>query len=118
DRLEPGNPAYNCPIALRLRGELNLDALGASLNDIVRRHEALRTTFDLHDGEVVQVIREYRPMALPLVDISDLDEADQRTRVGRAVHDDGHRAFDLVNGPVLRAEVLRLSPDEHVFLYD
>ena len=118
DRLEPGNPAYNCPIALRLRGPLDVAALEASLNDIVRRHEVLRTTFDLEDGAVIQVISPYRPVALPVTDLGATDAAGHDALVEKAIVADAHRAFDLVRGPVMRAELLRFSADEHVFLYD
>jgi amino acid adenylation domain-containing protein len=118
DRLEPGNVAYNCPIAVRLSGTLDVAALEDALNDVVRRQEALRTTFDTVDGEVVQVVRPALTLELPVTDLADLDPAEREERVAGAIADDLHTAFDLVRGPLIRVRLLRLAAAEHVFLYD
>ncbi|HKV06942.1 MAG TPA: condensation domain-containing protein, partial [Thermoanaerobaculia bacterium] len=69
DQLEPGNPAYNLPAARRLVGRLDTVALGRALTEIVRRHETLRTTFPLLDGEPVQAVSAAVDAALPVVDL-------------------------------------------------
>ena len=74
NQLEPDNPFYNMSMALRLRGPLDTDALERSLNEIVRRHEALRTTFAAVDGEPVQLIAPSLTIPLPVLDLRSLAE--------------------------------------------
>ena len=116
DRLEPGSAAYNIPHALRLRGGLDAGALRASLDELVRRHEALRTTFAERGGEPVQVIRPPAPVPLPLVDLRAC-----RPRRGsggaRLAGAEALRPFDLARGPLLRSTLLRLDEAEHVLLF-
>jgi len=112
DQLEPNNPLYNIPWAFRLSGALNVEALRGSLNELVRRHEVLRTTFSTEENQPVQVITPNVRMELPLTDLSHLPDADAQTR--RLILDDGSRPFDLSRGPLLRASLLKLSAEEHV----
>ena len=84
DQLEPGGVAYNLPMALRMRGALDTGALEASLSELVRRHEILRTTFDLVDGAPVQVIAAPTPLRLEVVDLSEL-EAEARASEAQRV---------------------------------
>src|SRR5215218_6822520 len=81
DRLEPGSAVYNMPMAWRLEGALDEAALERSLSEIVRRHEALRTTFVEADGATVQVIAPFGGFALPVEDLSGLGEADRESAV-------------------------------------
>ncbi|UWP80115.1 amino acid adenylation domain-containing protein [Dactylosporangium fulvum] len=118
DHMEPGNTAYNCPIPVRLRGPLEVDALIESLADVVRRHEVLRTTFRGEHGQPVQVIHPEMPLPCPLTDLSDLPPQERDAAVRRAVAEDAEQPFDLANGPVMRARLLRFGPEEHVLLYD
>jgi Condensation domain len=74
DRLEPGNPAYNIADALKLRGRLDVPVLARVLSEIVRRHEALRTTFDVVEGRPVQRVEAPVPVAVPVVDLSGLPD--------------------------------------------
>jgi amino acid adenylation domain-containing protein len=116
DQLQPASPAYNIPIALWLIGSLNIAALQRSLNQIVRRHEALRTTFAMVNGQPVQVIAPAAPVPLPVLDLQGLT-VDERDNValllatGEAQH-----PFDLARGPLLRATLLRRSTGEHLAL--
>ncbi len=71
DQYEPGTPVYIIPSAVRLKGALNVPALERSLSEIVRRHEALRTTFAVIDGEPFQVIAPALPVSLPFLDLTD-----------------------------------------------
>ena len=116
DQLEPNNPFYNNPLAVRLSGELNREALGRTLTEIVRRHEALRTTFREVAGEPVQVIAEPGPVRLPEVDLGELAEAEREAAVQRLARDEAGEAFNLSRGPLLRLKLLRLAPREHVVL--
>ena len=116
DQLEPGNSVYNFPAAVRLKGPLNVVALKQSLNEIVKRHEALRTTFAIVDGRPVQVIAPLLTLTLPIVDLRELPETERETEVQRLVTNEAQRPFDLAEGPLVRATVLRLGENEHVGL--
>ncbi|HVS00085.1 MAG TPA: amino acid adenylation domain-containing protein, partial [Thermoanaerobaculia bacterium] len=114
DQLEPGNPAYNVPLAVRLTGELRVDLLQRAFTEVVRRHEALRTTFNSYDGRPVQVVSPEPGVELPVVDLSQLPEREARAlELARAA---ARRPFDLRRGPLLRLALLRLGPCEHVLL--
>ncbi|MFN2413808.1 MAG: condensation domain-containing protein, partial [Pyrinomonadaceae bacterium] len=117
DLLEPGSPAFNIPAALRLSGRLDVDVLRRSLEEVARRHEALRTRFVTVDDEPVQVIEPSAAVELPLIDLSRLD-ADARGERVRELADEAARlGFDLAQGPLWRASVVRLGEEEHVLLY-
>ena len=116
DQLDPGNSVYNFPVAVRLKGSLNLPALEQSLNEIVRRHEALRTTFSTVDGQPTQVIASRLTIELPIVDLRELSEVAREKEVQRLVVEEARRPFDLAKGPLLRASVLQLAEDEQVGL--
>ncbi|HEU4559961.1 MAG TPA: amino acid adenylation domain-containing protein, partial [Longimicrobium sp.] len=116
DRLEPGSAIYNLPAALRLTGALDDAALERSLGEIVRRHEALRTTFSEADGSPVQVIAPFGGFALPVEDLSALSEADRESAVRRRAGEEARRPFDISAGPLFRAALLRLGQEEHVLL--
>src|SRR6185503_15776090 len=112
--LDPQSSAYNMPFALRLVGQLDIPALERTLNEIVRRHEVLRTTFDALDGEPVQLIATTQRLELPLTDLSDLPPEYREAETRRLVVQDALRPFDFARGPMLRASLLRLDEDEHV----
>ena len=107
DRLEGGSVAYNIPLVFLLRGELSPAALEAALDEVIRRHEVLRTVFVEGDGGVpVQRIEPFSPLSLPLLEVT-LEEA---LRVESAL---ARMPFDLARGPLLRAVLLRVSVSEH-----
>jgi amino acid adenylation domain-containing protein len=116
DRLQPESAVYNIPVAWRLGGALDVDALERALGEIVRRHEALRTVFAEVDGAPVQVVAPFEGFALPAEDLSDLNEADREAAVRRRAGEDARRAFDLSAGPLFRAALLRLGAEDHVLL--
>src|SRR6185369_9022509 len=116
EQLDPGNSAYNIPLALRLRGRLNIAALGEALSEVVRRHEVLRTTFPSIDGGPVQVITEATRLPLPEIELGHLGGAAQAEQAGLLVAAEAERGFDLAVGPLFRATLLRLSEQEHVAL--
>ncbi|HYH47367.1 MAG TPA: condensation domain-containing protein, partial [Thermoanaerobaculia bacterium] len=119
DRLEPGGSVYNIPAAVRLAGPLGMAACGAALDEVMRRHEALRTGFrEGPDGQPVQVIEPWSPLGLPAVDLSALSGEAREAEVRRLVREEAGRPFDLAAGRPLRAAVLRLdaAAAEHVLL--
>jgi hypothetical protein len=114
--LEPRNPSYNIPAALQLVGSLNELALMESLNEIVRRHEVLRTTFAEVDGCAVQVVVTAADVMLPLIDLREMTLAEGEAETLRLAELDARSPFDLGQGPVLRFSLLRLADDVHVLL--
>ncbi|WP_229212466.1 non-ribosomal peptide synthetase, partial [Duganella sp. HH105] len=116
DQLEPGSGFYNIPLAVRLIGTLDVAALRRTVNEIVRRHEALRTSFGSVDGAPVQVIAPVLELALEAQDLSDLPQAEREAKAQWLVQDEAQTPFDLANGPLIRARLLRLAETEHVVL--
>ena len=116
DQLEPGSPVYNIPRVLRLIGSLLVGALEQSFNEIIRRHEVLRTTFSAVDGQPVQVITPALTLTLPLVDLQELPESEREVEAQRLITSEARRSFDLTRGPLLRARLLRLGEEDHILL--
>ncbi|HEX4962825.1 MAG TPA: non-ribosomal peptide synthase/polyketide synthase [Thermoanaerobaculia bacterium] len=117
DRLAPGNPAYNIANALHLEGRLDVAALHGSLAEIVRRHEALRTTFGEIAGEPVEVVVAPGAFPLPLMDLSCLPAPRREAELRRLALADVRRPFDLARGPLLRAALVRLGDLGHAVLF-
>jgi amino acid adenylation domain-containing protein len=116
DQLEPANPFYNIPVAVRLSGHLNVEALGRTLTEVVRRHEVLRTHFTEVEGEPVQVISPAGALELPVTDLSGMNGDERESEARRLTAQEGRTPFDLGRGPLIRARLLRLSEEEHVAL--
>ena len=116
DQLTPGNAAYNMFTAVRLKGEFDVAALRKSFNEIIRRHEILRTSFPSIDGAPVQLIEPALTLELPVLDLSDLPATEREAEVRRLAEEEEHRPFVLTEPPLLRASVLRLGEQEHVVL--
>ncbi|HVR95631.1 MAG TPA: amino acid adenylation domain-containing protein, partial [Thermoanaerobaculia bacterium] len=114
DRLEPGSAVYNMPAALGLRGGLDVPALAASFREIARRHEPLRTSFPMRDGQPVQAIAPALSVPLPVIDLAALPGETRREEAERRLAAEAARPFDLAAGPLLRTTLLRLEPREHV----
>ncbi len=114
DQLEPDSPLYNLPEALRCDGPLDVGALERSFAEIVRRHEALRTTFVKVEGVPRQVIAREASFSLPVVDLSALPEAEREAEAQRFADADAQRPFDLARGPLFRVTLLKLAADDHV----
>jgi amino acid adenylation domain-containing protein len=116
DQLEPENSFYNVPRAIRLRGNLNVEALHLALTELVRRHEVLRTSIALIDGQPMQIIAEQATLELPIIDLSSLTESERQTEGLRLATAEARRPFNLSHAPILRTNLLRLSSDEHILL--
>lgn len=117
DQLEPGNAIYNIPSAVKLSGELNVSALKQSVNEIVRRHEILRTTFMSVNGDPMQMVAPSLNMELPIIDLEGVAEEEREALINRLAIEEAERPFDLNRGPLLRTSLIRLSDIEHVALY-
>ena len=116
DQFERGVSLYNVPVAVRLTGVLDRVALERCLNEIVRRHEVLRTSYRQVNGKLVQIIAPSLRLELPVTDLRRLPAATQQTEIQRLTSAEAKRAFDLSSGPVLRAALLQSDKEEHVLL--
>ncbi|MBU8897157.1 amino acid adenylation domain-containing protein, partial [Corallococcus sp. M34] len=117
ERLEPGSAFYNVPVVARLAGRLDASALERGLRALMRRHEVLRMVIaEDAKGEPLARILESASLTLPLVDLSTAPEAAREAEVLRLAREEARRPFDLGQGPLLRATLLRLEPERHVLL--
>ncbi|HSK63174.1 MAG TPA: amino acid adenylation domain-containing protein, partial [Pyrinomonadaceae bacterium] len=116
DQLEPGLAAYNIPAAVRLVGKLDVAVLDWSLNEIVRRHESLRTTFNSVAGQPVQIVAPALELSIPVIDLTRIPDASRETEAMRLARQEAQRPFDLIRGPLIRAVLLRLRTEEHVLI--
>jgi len=116
NELAPGNPFYNMRSALHLKGPLNVMALEQSLNEIVRRHETLRTTFVAVEGVPIQVITPTLTVTLPIVDLTVIPENGRIVAARARARAEAGSSFDLDKGPLLRFYLLQLSDEDHVLL--
>ncbi|WP_394849181.1 amino acid adenylation domain-containing protein [Pendulispora brunnea] len=116
EQLSPGQATYNMPCAIRMQGALDLPALERALFELSARHESLRTTFAIVDGEPSQVIAPPSAVALPVVTLSSLPEDEREAAVRARFDEDARTGFDLAAGPLFRARLLRLSETDHVLL--
>ncbi|HVR96064.1 MAG TPA: amino acid adenylation domain-containing protein [Thermoanaerobaculia bacterium] len=116
DQWEPGNPAYNIPAAVQLAGDLDVPAFAAAMAEIVRRHEALRTTFPAVEGRPRQVIAVAVDLPVPVLDLSSVPDEARSGEVRRLALEHALRPFDLAQGPLFRVALVRMAPREHVTL--
>jgi amino acid adenylation domain-containing protein len=115
NRLEPESVAYNIFSAIRIEGMLNKQALEICLNQLVERHESLRTTFKDEDGPI-QIISKTQHIPLSLIDFRDMEESKKETEVERLIIEETQRPFDLERGPLLNVSLLRLDETEYILL--
>ena len=116
DRLVPNSPFYNVPAGIRIRAALDVPALRRTLDEIVRRHEVLRTSFVEVANKPVQRVAAQCQVPFRVVDLRGLDAATRDREVQRLAGEDARQPFDLVRGPLIRAAVLRLDEQDYVFL--
>ncbi len=114
DELQPNSAAYNVSWPLQMNGRLHVEALQQSLNEIVRRHEVLRTTFATREGQPVQVVAQAGEVAVDFVDLSQSADRDNEAR--RLTMEEAQRPIDLKTGPLVRAQLLKLREQEHVLV--
>jgi len=116
DRFDPGNSVYNVTLLLRMIGSLDVDVLSRALSEIVRRHETLRTVFVSDDDGPYQRILPIEPLPLARIDITDLPESERMRAAMALARDDAAASFDLVNGPILRAALVKIAHDDHLLM--
>ncbi len=119
DQFQPGSPIYNIPLAVRIKGALRVDALERGIQEIVRRHESLRATFAMMDSEPVQVIHKAGQAAritLNSVNLRQLSEQEREVETLRLAMAEAQRPFNLADGPLLRATLIKLGKEEHALL--
>ncbi|HKV12992.1 MAG TPA: amino acid adenylation domain-containing protein [Thermoanaerobaculia bacterium] len=114
DQLAPGGSVYNMPAVLRFAGRLDVAALARSRNEIVRRHEALRTAFPNLGAQPIQVVLPDRAEPLPVIDLSGLAGTRREAEAREQVLGETQRPFDLARGPLLRMVLLHLSTEDHL----
>ncbi|ARU62807.1 hypothetical protein CBW65_18890 [Tumebacillus avium] len=117
DQLAPGNPFYNMPNAVRLTGKLDADVLTDTVNEVIYRHETLRTSFEMQEDGLKQVVHAELAIDIPLTDLQHLPEAERFDKgMELAREEEFKRPFDLSQAPFIRARLLRLAPEEHLLL--
>ena len=116
EQWEPGTAAYLLPHAWRLHGELDHDALESSLTGLATRHEILRTTFAMIDGQPVQIVHPSGLVSLPIQDLTNRPKSTQEEEIKGLIHHAAHQSFDLTTGPLWRGRLLRLGTEDHVLL--
>jgi amino acid adenylation domain-containing protein len=116
DKLSTGNTVYNIQVAVRLIGSLDHAALEKALNEIVRRHESLRTSFTMREGVPVQVVAPEYSIDLPMIDLMDLAQSDRESAIRQACVDEGRHSFDLSELPLVRVRLLTFAETEHALL--
>jgi amino acid adenylation domain-containing protein len=118
NQLQPGTPAYNIPIAVRLTGRLDVPVLVRSIHEIIRRHEILRTSFAVVEGEAVQAISAEScvTLNLPEVDLRQLPDAERQAQAPQLAIAEAQTPFDLAQPPLFRAKLLHLTAEESMLL--
>ncbi|HEX8272303.1 MAG TPA: amino acid adenylation domain-containing protein [Longimicrobiaceae bacterium] len=116
DRLDPGSYVYNLPMAWRLTGPLDRDVLERVLSEIVRRHEAVRTVFRLQDGRPVQAFLPPFRLEIPVEDVPPLPRLEREEALRARVRAEAQKPFDLERGPLVRAALFRLAPEDHALV--
>ncbi|MCB8924044.1 MAG: amino acid adenylation domain-containing protein [Ardenticatenaceae bacterium] len=116
DQLTPQSPTYNVPLGLQICGALNAVVLEQSINDVIQRHEILRTTFTTRNGQPVQVISPSLELKLREFDLENTPNDEQKVHIENLALEEAQTPFDLVHGPLLRASLLRLSVSDAILL--
>ena len=116
EQFQPGSPVYNIPLSMRMPGPLNIRALNWSINEVVRRHEVLRTSFPNRRGCPAQVIAPEMTLDLPISDLQTYLSEDREREARRIATEEVRGIFDLSRVPLLRARLLRWGPEDHVLL--
>jgi hypothetical protein len=116
DQFEPSSDFYNVPLAWKLEGDLDVPTLERSLQEVVRRHEILRTCFVMDEQQQLRqkVVAEKIDVRLPIVDLRQLEPGEREEQAKKIIAEEGSKAFDLTQAPLLRGVVVRMEEREHV----
>ena len=117
EHLKPGDPLYHSFHALLIDGPLNVAALELTLNEIIRRHEILRTVFETVKGEPVQRIQPFAPRSLPTMSLREMPREERRAKLEQLATEESQRPFDIARGPLIRALLVELDEQEHALLF-
>ena len=112
DRFQPGNPAYNIATSVPLYGRVDARVLERTINEIIRRHEALRTTFEVVDGQPAQVVKASLKIPLNMVDLRSRSGVARAEDVDKFIYAESRRPFDLRTGPLLHASLVQLNANQ------
>ncbi len=114
EQLSHGSAINHVPVALRLQGVLHIEALSLAVNEIIRRHEVLRSRFVLHHSHPVQITDSCVNCPLPVDDLHSIPTSSREEDLRRRINEDAHRPFDLIAGPLVRARLFRMDEQDHV----
>jgi amino acid adenylation domain-containing protein/non-ribosomal peptide synthase protein (TIGR01720 family) len=117
EQLKPGDAVYNCSAAVRLEGRLNLEALEGAINEIIKRHEVLRTRIEVEAATPAQVIEGWEWRRLRVEDLMSLIPEEREKEARRIMREEAGRGFDLRRGPLMRVMALRLGEDQHILIF-
>lgn len=117
DQLDPNSSAYIMPLAFRFNGYLDVAALELAVSEIIRRHDVLRTTFKVVDGQPVQIINPAQRQTIPIIDLSELTTDTRATVARELAAQEARRPFNLRADPMFRALLIRLNEEEHVLMF-
>jgi amino acid adenylation domain-containing protein len=117
ERLAPGTAVYNLPFTIEMTGSLDAKALQDSLNQTIRRHEILRTTFEEFGGRPYQITAPFKPISMPIVDLSELSKTEQDVERRRLIEQEARQPFNLSSGELCRATLFRVGLGEALLLF-
>jgi amino acid adenylation domain-containing protein len=115
-QLDPASPVYVLPAAFRLKGKLDVSALARALNEILRRHEVLRTTFSFENGELRQIIAPSMELPLKMMDLQQIPETGLESQLARLIDVEIRRPFNFSEGPLVRATLMKLATEQHALV--
>ncbi len=115
-QLEPDSSTYNSVQTVTFRGQLDVPTLCRSLNEIIRRHEILRTTFTMINGQPAQIVNPYTRTRIPIIDLQGVGKTKTLEEIERLVNEERRQIFDLSQGPLLRIKLLHKAPREYLLI--
>lgn len=117
EQLEPGNPTYNMPVAIKLTGKIDLSAIEKAVNEILQRHQVLRTTFAFIDETPMQVIVPYEPIGLEIEEVTGIEVGEEKAeKINEIIKKECVKPFSLSKSPLLRVKIIKLKEDEQILL--
>jgi hypothetical protein len=116
-QMDPGGAAYNVPGTVRIKGALEVKIFERAMKEIVRRHEVLRTRFEMRESGPVQVIDEAVEMEVGVLDLRGVKEEEREKWIGEMTKEEAQKPFDLSRGPLLRMQLVQVGEKEHVLFF-